>query len=193
VVVTCNEEWGWPRPALLSALLKAGIALATVSIRLGPAFTALTFGRTDVGMAVSDLLASLSVLAEYHEVDRHRVAFYGEGRKAGLIALMAALFDERVGAVAAAGFEPSLARLIEQPDRRSNLHFLPGALRDYDVADLSAALAPRPQFLIHPAPDVEWAQHFYLTSGQPAALSVLRAGKDPSDIQFINWLGKDLC
>lgn len=193
VVVYCNEEGGWPRPALLSALLKAGIALATVSVRLGHAYTALTFGRTDVGMAVADLLASLSVLAEYPEVDRQRVAFYGEGRKAGLVALMAALLDERVKAVAAAAFEPSLARLIEEPDRRSNLHFLPGALQEYDVADLLAALAPRPQYLIHPAPDVEWAQHFYRASGQPAALSVLPAGKDPSYLQFVNWLGKVLC
>jgi hypothetical protein len=193
VVVTCNEEWGWPRPALLSALLKAGIALATVSVRLGPAFTALTFGRTDVGMAVADLLASLSVLADYPEVDSQRVAFYGEGRKAGLVALMAALLDERVRAVAAASFEPSLARLIEEPDRRSNLHFLPGALQEYDVADLSAALAPRPQLLIHSAPDLEWAQHFYLTSGQPAALSVLSAGKDPSYIHLTNWLKKTQC
>jgi hypothetical protein len=193
VVVYCNEEWGWPRPAFLSALIKGGIALATVSVRLGPAYTALTFGRTDVGMAVADMLASLSVLADYPKVDTQRVAFYGEGRRSGLVALMAALLDERVRAVAAASFEPSLARLIEEPDRRSNLHFLPGALQGYDVADLLAALAPRPHLLIHREPDVEWAQHFYLASGQPAALTVFMAGKDLSYMQLIDWLGKVLC
>jgi cephalosporin-C deacetylase-like acetyl esterase len=178
VVVHCNDEWSITRPAALTSLLRSGSAVVTVETRLGAGDAALTFGRTGVGMAATDLMRTIDLVAERPDLDARRVAIYGEGTKSALVCLIVGVLDERVRAVATHGLERSLAELIDEPDRRSDLQLLPGALRYYDVADLCAALAPRPHLLSHPDPDVGWAARCYTAMGRSAAL---QSGCWPAD------------
>jgi hypothetical protein len=72
------------------------------------------------------------------------------------------------------------------------LQLLPGALRDYDVADLCAALAPRPLLLCHPDPDVEWPRRCYAALGQPSALRSGDWSGDELDRLLVRWLGAQI-
>jgi hypothetical protein len=188
VVVHCGDEWSIARPALVAALLRAGFAFVAIETRLDADYPALTFGRTGVGMAVTDLMRAIDLLAERPDVDPRRVALYGEGPGSGLVALMAGVLDERVRVVAARDPQRSLAELIDEPDRRSELHLLPGALRHYDVADLCAALGPRPLLLCHPDPDVAWPERCYAALGRPAALRSGYWSREEFDRLLVAWL-----
>ena len=140
-------------------------------------------------MAVTDLVRAIDLLAERPDVDPRRVALYGDGTASGLVSLMAGVLDERVQAVAAHNPQRTLAELIDEPDRRSDLQLLPGALRHYDVADLCAALAPRRQLLCHPDPDIDWPRRCYAAMGQPAALQSGRWSRDEFYRRLVAWLG----
>src|SRR5262249_55316079 len=167
-------------------------AVLTVDTRLGAAYAALTFGRTGVGMAVTDLLRAIDLVAERPDLDSRRVALYGEGAKSGLVALIAAVLDERGRVVATHGLQRPLADLIAEPDQRSDLQLLPGALRWYDVADLCAALAPRPHLLSHPDPDLAWAKRQYAAMGRAAALET--GCWPPSEFypHLVTWLNHQM-
>ncbi|NPV08475.1 MAG: prolyl oligopeptidase family serine peptidase [Anaerolineae bacterium] len=192
VVLHCNDEWNLPRAGLATALLRTGLGLVAIGVRLGPGHMALTFGRTEVGMAVVDLMRAADWLAGMAEIDCARLALHGEGVKAGLVALMAGALDERFRAVAAAGFEPSLLALVEEPDRRSDSHLLPGALRYYDVPDVCAAIAPRALWLLHDKADVVWPKQFYAAVGSPQNLRV-DLPSDDRDSRVVRWLKESLC
>jgi cephalosporin-C deacetylase-like acetyl esterase len=192
VVIHCNDEWNLPRPHLLAALLRAGFAVVTVDTRLGAAYTALTFGRTGVGMAVIDLTRALDLVAERPNLDLERVAIYGDGPKSGLVALVVAFLDQRVKAIATNDLQRSLSDLIEEPDRRSDLQLLPGALRYYDVVDLCAAVAPRPHFLNHPDPDIAWAKQFYAATGSAEALKTGWCSPREFYPRLVAWLETEM-
>ncbi|MCB1021187.1 MAG: acetylxylan esterase [Acidobacteria bacterium] len=114
------------------------------------AMTSFLLAKSLVGMRASDILAGVDWLSERGEVLPNRIAIVGKG-KAAVPALYAAAFDERI---AAAAFEDMLASYRTVTDNRINRDVLEnvviGALREYDLPDLAAVIAPRPVRLINP-------------------------------------------
>lgn len=84
------------------------------------------------------------------EVDRNRIAAIGE-RMGGLLALYAAALDERIQAVAAATALVSCRSAIQTEIYAHRFSaFAPRLLRDFDLPDLAALIAPRPLLLVNP-------------------------------------------
>ena len=131
--------------------------------------TELMLGGTLLGARLRDLRTVFVALREIAEVDATRVALWGdsfapvnppdytepligEGRAphaseplGGLLALFGALFEDDVRAVVARGIFPGFQALLRAPFCHvPHDAVVPGALTAGDLADLAAALAPRP-------------------------------------------------
>jgi pimeloyl-ACP methyl ester carboxylesterase len=111
---------------------------------------ALLVDRTIVGLQVEDLLAVFHHLAGREDVDAARVAVLGRGQ-GGVLALTLALLEPRVERVALEGTVLSYLE-IARARYHENLvaSFVPGILKDFDLPDLAAALAPRPLWIVDP-------------------------------------------
>jgi pimeloyl-ACP methyl ester carboxylesterase len=111
---------------------------------------ALLVDGTLVGMQVEDLLGAFGVLESRGDVDPGRIAVLGKGH-GGLLALVLAALQPRVEKVAIEGTVLSYMEIA-----RARYHegltaaFVPGVLRDFDLPDLAAALAPRPLWIVDP-------------------------------------------
>ncbi len=101
-------------------------------------------GKTMVGMQVVDLLRVMDYLNSRGDVDRSRITLLGKGN-GGVVALFAAALDRRFSKVvcedelatyldmaSATYYDPSLFDII-----------VPGVLKDFDLPDVAAAIAPR--------------------------------------------------
>jgi cephalosporin-C deacetylase-like acetyl esterase len=111
---------------------------------------ALLVNRTMVGMQVEDLLAIYGHLAEREDVDPERVAVMGRGQ-GGILALSLAVLQPKIEKVALEGTVLSyleIARARYHEDLVAS--FVPGVLKDFDLPDLAAALAPRPLWIVDP-------------------------------------------
>ena len=114
------------------------------------AMTSFLLARSLVGMRALDILAGVDWLTARNDVDGGRIAIVGRG-KAAVPALYAAVFDARIGRVALEDMLVSYRAVIEQRIHRDVLeNVVMGALREYDLPDLTASLAPRPVRLINP-------------------------------------------
>ncbi|MGO8789716.1 MAG: acetylxylan esterase [Terriglobia bacterium] len=114
------------------------------------AYAALFLGRPLLGMRVDDALAVVRYLRTRPDVDPKHVAIVGRGW-AGVTALFAASLDSEISSTAVEGVPASYgalatAQLYEQPA----YFLLPGALQDFDLTDVFAALAPRPLLVLNP-------------------------------------------
>ncbi|HSD27579.1 MAG TPA: alpha/beta fold hydrolase [Vicinamibacteria bacterium] len=163
---------------------------------------ALLVNRTLVGMQVEDLLAAFGVLASRGDVDPGRIAVLGKGH-GGILALALAALEPKVEKVAVEGTVLSYVEIA-----RARYHegltaaFVPGVLRDFDLSDLAAALAPRPLWIVDPRTPTgglvptdraraEFAQasRAYERAGQPAALRVLHRPEGwPLEKVYASWL-----
>ncbi len=112
------------------------------------AMTALLIGKTLPGMRAEDIVRGLDLLAARPEVDPARLGGYGKG--AGAVPLLyAAAFDKRLRAVALERMLVSYSAVVNQRLHRNVFEqIVPGALRDYDLPNLAAALAPRQVWLV---------------------------------------------
>jgi cephalosporin-C deacetylase-like acetyl esterase len=110
--------------------------------------TALLIGKTLPGMRAGDIVRAIDLLAGRPDVDPARLSAYG--KQAGAVALLyAAAFDGRLRAVALERMLASYSAVVNQRIHRNVFEqVVPGALRDYDLPDLVATLAPRPVWLI---------------------------------------------
>ena len=80
-----------------------------------------------------------------HGADNPNVQSQPEG---GLLAILAALFEDEIGAVYARGTFASFRSLLGSPFLYApHAAVIPGALANGDVCDIAAALAPRPLFV----------------------------------------------
>ena len=114
------------------------------------AMTSFLLGKSLVGMRAADVLAGVDLLERRDEVDAARLAIIGKGR-AAVPALYVAAFDERIQRAAFEEMLVSYRAVVEQRIHRDVLESVAiGALREYDLPDLAAALAPRPVRLINP-------------------------------------------
>jgi len=107
-------------------------------------------GRPLIGMRVRDARSVIRFLASRPDVDRDHISIAGKGW-AGVVAMLAAALDKRVTSAAVDGVpvsyaEIARAELYQQPVSL----LLPGALHDFDLADVFAALAPRPLLVMNP-------------------------------------------
>jgi cephalosporin-C deacetylase-like acetyl esterase len=111
---------------------------------------ALLVDRTIVGLQVEDLRAAFEHLAAREEVDPTRIAVVGRG-SGGILALTLAALEPRIEKVALEGMVLSYMEIA-----RARFHedlvasFVPGILKDFDLPDLAAAVAPRPLWLVDP-------------------------------------------
>jgi hypothetical protein len=114
------------------------------------AYAALFLGRTLLGMRVSDALAVVRYLGTRADVDAKRVAIMGRGW-AGITAVFAAALDKEISAAAVEATPTSYAALAQAEIYAQPAYFLlPGALADFDLSDVFAALAPRPLLVLNP-------------------------------------------
>jgi dienelactone hydrolase len=174
-VVVVNEEGksgGEIVDRLLAPLCKAGCAVLAIDPRgvgetaapprrseyaelvmggdASHAYTALRADRTLIGMRVFDLMRAADYIEARPELDRKNIAVVGIG-SGGLLALCASVLDSRFLRVGMAGTVISYAAVVENEYYAHALSgFVPGALRDFDLPELAALLAPRPLLLVNP-------------------------------------------
>ena len=161
-------------------------------------------GRPLLGMRVRDALKALAFVRSRPDVDPGRISIAGRGQ-AGVIALLTALLDGNVSAAAAEGIPVSygalaLAETYVQP---SSL-LLQGALHDFDLGDIFAALAPRPLLVLNAqdplgrkmySPEAETAlkpvQEAYRSARVPTAFDVRTAALESETLEtFTRWLAE---
>jgi cephalosporin-C deacetylase-like acetyl esterase len=163
---------------------------------------ALLVNRTMLGLQVEDLLGTFEHLASHGDVDPDRIAVLGKGN-GGVLALFLAALEPRVEKVAVEGSVLSylaIARARYHEDLTAV--FLPGVLEDFDLPDLSAALAPRPLWIVDPRSPTralistdrarsEYAPavRAYEDAGRPEAFRVLHRPQDWALGQFYSgWI-----
>ena len=146
------------------------------------AIRALGLGRSRSAMRALDIIRAGDLLEERGLSDEGYVVV-GEGRL-GVCALKAAAFDARTAAVAAVRTLASYRMITDNPYYNQFQHFwTPGALKDYDIPDLPALVAPRPVAFIaavdHMTRRVEktelrrrfaYARAAYAAAGHPGGL-----------------------
>ena len=114
------------------------------------AMTSFLLSKSLVGMRAADVLAGVDLLEQRDDIDAQHVAVIGKA-KAAVPALYAAVFDERIHSLALENMLVSYSAVVQQRIHRDVLeNIVVGALREYDLPDLIAALAPRPVRLINP-------------------------------------------
>ena len=112
-------------------------------------YDALSAGKTLVGMRTWDVLRGVDYLQSRKELDSQRVAAIGQGM-GGLLVLFAAALDERIQSVACVSTLVSYSAVVENEiySQRFSV-FAPGLLREFDLADVAALIAPRPLLLLN--------------------------------------------
>jgi cephalosporin-C deacetylase-like acetyl esterase len=114
------------------------------------AYAAFLLGRPLLGMRAGDALGVVRYLRTRPDVDPKRVAIVGRGW-AGITALFAASLDAEISAAAVEAVPASYGALATAEIYEQPAYFLlSGALQDFDLTDVLAALAPRPLLLLNP-------------------------------------------
>ncbi|MBL8173728.1 MAG: acetylxylan esterase [Bryobacterales bacterium] len=109
---------------------------------------ALLVGRTLLGLQVSDVLHAIADVAANQSLDASRIRLYGRGN-AAVAALHAAALSPRVTSVAVEAMPLSYLAITQAKLQRGLVEIIvPGVLKDYDLPDLAAAIAPRPVYLV---------------------------------------------
>jgi cephalosporin-C deacetylase-like acetyl esterase len=141
----------------IDALVSAGrIVLAPELRGLGhsklyaTSMRAMLVGRTIAGMQTTDLLAAFEYLASRPDVDAKHIGIFAKGNAAA-VALFAAALEPRIEKVACEGGPISYLDIVRAPihDEIADL-IVPGVLKDFDLPEVAAAIAPRPVWLVNP-------------------------------------------
>ena len=103
--------------------------------------------RDLLALRVDDALAAVQWLSERYstgqQIDARRIAVWGSGAL-GLVALLAAVFDERIAGAASGPFAESLEELLVESPAVTPMAFPFAALEAFDLADLVRLARPRP-------------------------------------------------
>jgi len=123
------------------------------SVPLGEAdltYDAFLLGRPLLGTRVADVSRGVDALLRLADVDPDRIGVIGEGYGA-MLALMAACLDDRILRIAEIAPLTSWSSLAwhRSYDWPVNV-FLPGVLEHFDLADVRAAVAPKPLAVLGP-------------------------------------------
>ena len=96
-----------------------------------------SFGRTTLGMRTFDVLRGVDFINSRDDLKGRKIVTVGEGL-GGLWALLASVYDPRVEGVVTVSTLPSYKMLItSQYYNVWGYLFVPGALRDFDIHDLT--------------------------------------------------------
>jgi len=150
-------------------------------------------GTTMLALQASDLSRTLDWLQTQPDLAGKSTIAVGEGL-GGVWAMVAAAFDDRITAVTCRQTVVSYASVIEtQYYAVRSCFWVPGAVRDYDLPDLPALIAPRPVLWLDTvdaalqpldagqarAP-LAWSQSIYAALGRGGRLSVAHT-QNPAD------------
>jgi hypothetical protein len=159
-------------PSPLDPLLQAGVAVYAIALRGtgvstprpprgGPVFyqqltltdryawANLVLGKSVIGQRVWDVLRAFEYIAARPEVDPEQIHILGQ-EEAGLTALMAAVLENQAKSILLAGTPASYLSVVETKDYVLPLEwYVHGILRHFDLADLAAAMTPRPITLVN--------------------------------------------
>ena len=160
-------------PGSMDRLLEAGNAVCAITLRGtglttprfphgGPeyyggsvhlderfAWTCLVMGRPVMGQRVWDTLRAVDYLISRPDVDVTQVRIVGVG-SSGLVAMMAALLDDRVRSVLVDRTLANYMLIVESENYSLQLAwFVPGILRQFDLPQIAAAMSPRPCWILN--------------------------------------------
>ena len=100
---------------------------------------------------VDDVLAAVQWLSERYstgqQINARRIAVWGPGAF-GLVALLAAVVDDRIAGAASGPFAESLEELLTDSPAITPMAFPFGALETFDLADLPRLADPRPLHVV---------------------------------------------
>jgi dienelactone hydrolase len=161
------------------------------------AMTALLIGKPLVGMRAQDVSRGVDLLTAQPDVDPDRIYAYGR-EEGGVPLLYAAVLDERIKKIAIEGTLVSYQSVITNRIHRQVLEStVRGALKDYDLPDLVAALAPRSAFIVngvnalgHRVAPGEITKQYatastaFLTAGNKASLRIAERREDERAAAF---------
>jgi len=172
VVVYCNQTSANPKEKWIKKMNARGWAVCSVHVRLTPKpgqprgermTSAAQGGIYPLAMKTTDLLRAAQYLRSLPGIDGSKIYYFGDGEYSGLVALFAGLIDENTAKVVCDINLMSFYELLLQQTPNiydPNLEdpmYLPGAMAEFDVVDLAAALAPTPLLLIAPdKPEISW-------------------------------------
>ncbi len=109
---------------------------------------AFLMGRTLLGLQLSDIQHAMRDIAANPAIDGTRIRLYGRGT-AAVTALHAAALHPTVASVAVEAMPLSYLAITQAKLHRGLVEIIvPGILKDYDLPDLAAAIAPRPVYLV---------------------------------------------
>ncbi|MCX6622894.1 MAG: acetylxylan esterase [Acidobacteria bacterium] len=155
---------------------------------------AILLGRSMAGMQVTDLLSVFAYAASRDDVDAANISILAK-EQAGPLALMAALLEPRIARVACQDAILSYLDYVraKYPVVMPNL-IVPGILRDFDLPEIAAALAPRPVWLVAPVlPSEAKAPLAVAKLAYRSAANVRvreRPGGWPFPVVYRDWLGR---
>ena len=109
---------------------------------------AFMLGRTVFGMQLLDVIKAIDYLQARSDVDKLQLSCVGCGI-GGLLAMHAAAIDERITSVISNGALITYKSLIVDAVYSHGVEvFIPHVLKDYDLPDIAALIAPRPLKLL---------------------------------------------
>lgn len=113
-----------------------------------PAMQALLVGQTLIGQRVFDISRAIDVLPKHFErIDTGRIAVTGNSG-GGTATIYAAAMDTRIAAAMPScsfcGYAASIGL-----QRHCVCNYVPGIMKDFDMGDLGALIAPRPLVIIN--------------------------------------------
>jgi hypothetical protein len=131
-----------------------GPATPVQSPLLGPfnliALRAMMVGKTIVGLRMDDAIRAMNWLAARPDVDRSKIAIYGNG-PLGVVSLHTAALDARIAHVIVENTLADYALALQAPLTRNLPEIaLNGVLRKYDLGGLILAVAPRTVAVVNP-------------------------------------------
>ncbi|MBI1355510.1 MAG: prolyl oligopeptidase family serine peptidase [Acidobacteria bacterium] len=116
----------------------------------GPAMTAFLLDDSLLGLRVRDVATALAWMASRPEIDAGRISAVGVG-EASVPLLHAAVLDERLAELRLERMLISYQAVVKQRIHRRVFESVArGVLRQYDLPQLAAAIAPRPVTVMHP-------------------------------------------
>lgn len=138
------------------------------------AMRAMLVGRTLAGMQVTDVLSAFDYLRSRADVDPSRISLFAKGN-AVVPGLLAAALEPGIANVACEGGPVSFLDIA-----KARFHgeiadiVIPGVLKDFDLPEVAASLAPRPLWIIDPR----------MPSGARAAINTVSAEYKSQDKNF---------
>ena len=147
---------------------------------------AMLIGKPLPGMQAYDVLRAFDYLASLPTVDPSRIEVRGSGA-AGVLALYAGALEPRIASVASERALTSYMALARANTHRDVIGLVvPGVLKDFDLPDVAALIAPRPLRISAPQnPNGSAADLTAATAEYSSVAARYKSAKRPDAFQMI--------